>query len=125
MRTEYQQTFAPRQSACSTPIGPMRYRCLCGKTYLTGATEWDYLSEWDKRQWRSDAGIAFILLFLIFIPIAFAYAAWHFRNLILLVISVVALIPTVILLRLFVTILLGFVDIVRSIWRTRIGSATG
>src|SRR5579864_4110100 len=59
------------------PIGPMRYMCACGNKYLTGATEWDYLSEWDKRQWRSDVGIAMILVVLLLVPVALGFAAWH------------------------------------------------
>lgn len=101
------------------PIGPMRYTCACGKKYLTGATEWDYLSEWDKRQWRSDVGTAMILLVLLLVPIALGFAARHRHGAILLAILVVVSIPSLVLLRLLGLTLLGFVDISRSVWRTR------
>ena len=31
-------------------MGPNRYECLCGQRYLTGATEWDHLGEWERRR---------------------------------------------------------------------------
>jgi hypothetical protein len=51
--------------------------CVCGKSYPNGATERDYLSEWDKRQWRSNAEIAILLFILLLIPVGLGYAAWH------------------------------------------------
>lgn len=113
-----------RRAHVRQPIGPLRYSCPCGKTYLTGATEWDYLSEWDKRQWRSDVGITIILFALLLIPLSLGYAAWHRHSVILLAIFVVVLIPALVFLRLFGIMLLGFVDIIRSIWRTRFGSSS-
>ena len=106
------------------PIGPVRYSCLCGKTYLTGATEWDYLSEWDKRQWRSDVGITIILFVLLLMTLSLGYASWHRHSVILLAIFVVVSIPALVFLRLFGIMLLGFVDIARSIWRTRFRSSS-
>jgi hypothetical protein len=100
-------------------IGPMRYTCDCGKSYLTGATEWDYLSEWDKRQWRSDVGLGVILLILLMIPIALGFATWHRQSVVLLGVLISVLIPSLLFLKLFGQALIEVLDIARSIWRTR------
>lgn len=112
-----------RQAHIRQPIGPMRYACACGQTYLTGATEWDYLSDWDKRQWRADVGIASFLFLLLLIPVALGYLAWHRRSLIFLVIFVASLAFAVVFLRLFGLLLVGLVDIARSMWRTRLAKS--
>jgi len=111
----------PARAQVRQPIGPMRYTCVCGKSYLTGATEWDYLSEWDKRQWRSDVGIGVILLILLTIPFILGFAAWHRQSLVLLAILIAAVIPSLLMLRLFGLTLVETLAIARSIWRTRFG----
>jgi len=103
------------------PIGPVRYTCICGESYLTGATEWDYLSEWDKRQWRSDVGLAAILFFLLLIPVALGYEAWQRHSVTLLALFVAVSMLALLLLRLFGLMLRGLIDIAQSIWRTRFG----
>jgi len=102
------------------PIGPMRYGCACGQTYLTGATEWDYLSDWDKRQWRADVGLAFILFVLLLSPVALGYLAYQRRSIPFLAVFVASLVFAAVFLRLFGLFLLGFADIAWSIWRTRV-----
>ena len=114
----------PGRAHVRRAVGPVRYVCVCGKTYLTGAMEWDYLSEWEKHQWRADIGLAALLFMLLVVPIGLAYAAWHRHSALLLGILVIVLIPAVVVLRLFALTMLGFVDIARSIWRTRFGSAS-
>jgi hypothetical protein len=111
------------QAHVRQPIGPMRYTCGCGEIYLTGATEWDYLGDWDKRQWRADAGLALILFVLILIPVALGYMAWHRRSVVLLAVFVAAFAFAIVCLRLFGLILVGFLDIALSIWRTRFMSS--
>jgi hypothetical protein len=54
--------FRPRHSHTSAPIGPERYKCLCGKEYLTGATEWDHLGDWERTKRGGDAVDIGILL---------------------------------------------------------------
>ncbi|HEY2499814.1 MAG TPA: hypothetical protein VGK24_22355 [Candidatus Angelobacter sp.] len=102
------------------PLGPVWYVCVCGKSYLSGATEWDYLSQWDKHQWRTDVGFTVFLFVLLLIPVGLGYAAWHLQSGILLAIFVVVLIPAFVLLMLFGIMLRGFMDIARSIRRTRV-----
>jgi len=38
-----------RQSHSWQPMGAERFRCVCGHAWLTGAAEWDHLSEREKR----------------------------------------------------------------------------
>jgi hypothetical protein len=39
-------------------MGPERYQCLCGKKYLTGATEWDHFGRWERsRRIRDTLGL--------------------------------------------------------------------
>src|SRR5579864_5726835 len=99
------------QAHVRQPIGPMRYTCDCGEPYLTGATEWDCLSDWDKRQWRSDIGLAIILFALLLIPVGLGYMAWHRRSVLMLVVFAVSLTFEMVFLRLCFYSLVGFVDI--------------
>jgi len=69
-----------------------------------------------------DGVFAFLLCVLLLIAIGLGYAAWHRHSVILLVISLVFLLPSIVFLPLMGILLLGFVDIARSIWRTRFGS---
>src|SRR4030095_782821 len=57
------------------PMGRERYLCPCGEKYLTGATEWDHLGQWERRR-RFRQTIVFGVLFSAFssilaIPIYF------------------------------------------------------
>lgn len=73
------------------PIGPVRYVCRCGQDYLSGATEWDNLSEWDKRQWLRDIPLIFILLAGFATYGAASYLALSHRSLIMIVLSLVGM----------------------------------
>jgi hypothetical protein len=58
--------FRPQQSHVWRPLGPERYQCLCGKTYLTGATEWDHFSAQERRRRIGQtlfAGVLFSMMF--------------------------------------------------------------
>src|SRR5712691_3427119 len=51
------------------PMGPERYRCRCGQTYLTGATEWDHLGDWErKRRVSQTTGLAFLFSVVLSVP---------------------------------------------------------
>jgi hypothetical protein len=110
------------QAHVRQPIGPVRYVCICGKSYPSGATEWDYLSQWAKRQWLSDLWFGGLLFVLLLIPVGLGYAAWRRHSVILLAVFSAVLILALVFLRLFGIMLLGFVDIARSMWRTRVRS---
>jgi len=49
-------------------MGPNRYECACGQKYLAGATEWDHLGEWERRNRTKQTlglGVAFSIPFLV------------------------------------------------------------
>ena len=40
----------PPKSHAWQAIGPLRYTCRCGQEWLTSATEWDYMSDGERRR---------------------------------------------------------------------------
>jgi len=42
--------FRRTQSHSWQPMGPKKYQCRCGETYLTGAIEWDNLGNSERRR---------------------------------------------------------------------------
>src|SRR5260370_11662368 len=69
------------------PLGPVRYSCRCGQDYVSGATEWDYLSNWEKRQWLRDIPLIFVLFAILAGCVSLVYFAVVRRNIVLLVLS--------------------------------------
>jgi hypothetical protein len=102
------------------PLGPVRYVCPCGQTYLSGATEWDYLSDWEKRQWLMDIPLMFILFALVAAYATVAYFAVVHRGLIMIVVSLAG-IPFA-LVFLWLSILMAAIpfQIAASLFRTRV-----
>lgn len=73
--------FRPRLSHTSAPIGPERYKCLCGRKYLTGATEWDHLGDWERSKRGGDAiGIGILLSAISSVLGFLLYLALHFAS---------------------------------------------
>lgn len=104
------------------PLGPSRYVCRCGRRYLSGAVEWDHLSGWEKRQrLRQIVG----LLVLLFVPLAgflcLLRATLEHGGVLLLALCAVAALPAIMLLVLLVTFVLDGLEVVASVWRTRVG----
>jgi hypothetical protein len=54
-------------------MGPERYQCLCGKKYLTGATEWDHF-----RHWEGSRGIRYTLGLGVLFPTILSVPAFYF-----------------------------------------------
>ena len=54
-----------RRAHVRQPIGPVRYVCRCGQSYVSGAIEWDYMSDWAKEKWLKDVLLIFILLTIV------------------------------------------------------------
>jgi hypothetical protein len=103
------------------PIGPERYRCRCGETFLSGAVEWDHLRDSERR--RRMKMLLFVytrFLLPLLIPVVFAFLALHYRNYWLLAVCVLVLIPTIVLLYLSAISLLELILIAASLWRTRV-----
>jgi hypothetical protein len=103
------------------PIGRERYRCRCGETYLSGAVEWDHLSDWERH--RSMKMLLFVytrFLLPLLVPIIAALLALHYRNYWLLAACLLVLIPTIVLLYLSAISLFELILIAASLWRTRV-----
>src|ERR1700757_393099 len=88
------------------PLGPVRYVCRCGQAYLSGATEWDHLSVWEKRQWLRDIPLIFIL-----------FAVVH-RGVVMIVLSLLGIPFALVSLWLFFLMSAIPLQIVASILRT-------
>jgi hypothetical protein len=101
------------------PLGPVRYFCPCGRDYPSGATEWDYLSDGEKRQWLGDIPLIFILFAALAGLVTLAYFALVRRNLVLTVLSLAGLPFAVVLFRLFIIMSALPFEIAASRWRTR------
>lgn len=101
------------------PLGPARYVCRCGEKYLSGAAEWDNLSDWDRRQWLPDVGLAMIILAALAAFSVLLYHAVLHRSTVLIACLVVVLLCSIPLFPLFAAIVATPFEIVASIWRTR------
>jgi len=101
------------------PLGPVRYFCGCGQGYVSGATEWDYLSPWEKQQWLHDVLLALILLLLLSGYGAVVYFALVRRSVLMLGLSVLGAPFAVVFFCLFVLMLAIPFEIAASVLRTR------
>lgn len=102
------------------PLGPVRYVCRCGRAYLSGATEWDYLSDWEKWQWLGDTPFIFISFAVVAAYGAAVYIAVVHRRFVMVVLSLVGFPFALVFLRLFILISAIPFQIVASILRTRV-----
>ena len=101
-----------------SPMGPMRFTCRCGQTYLTGATEWDHLGARERRRRIRDtllfgllfSVVATILGLLVYFPLRFAF---HLGETGFVVTVVIAALPFAIMQLTF------WPGVAASIWRTR------
>jgi hypothetical protein len=103
------------------PLGPVRYVCVCGAKYVTGALEWDNLSKWERtRRLRQGLGLLAILG-LILTPIsALLYVAFNHAGFLLTVLAILSASPAIVCLALFVGTALDLMEIVASVLRTRV-----
>ena len=103
------------------PLGPLRYVCPCGQKYLSGAVEWNNLSDWEKRQ-RSGQTFGLLTIFSAVLTGfgVLVYFALTRQNLLLLILSALAAIPSIVLFGILVASLLDVFGIAASLWRTRI-----
>jgi hypothetical protein len=101
------------------PLGPVRYFCRCGQDYLSGATEWDYLSDWEKRQWLGDIPLIFILFAVLAGLVVFAYFALVRHSPVMILLSVAGVPFAAVFFRLFIITSAIPFEIAASRWRTR------
>jgi hypothetical protein len=101
------------------PLGPAKYVCRCGQDYLSGTTEWDYLSDWEKRQWLRDIPLILILFAVLAGYGTVAYLAVVHRAFVMIVLSLIGIPFTVVFLRLFILMSAMPFEIAASLLRTR------
>jgi hypothetical protein len=102
-------------------MGPERFQCTCGRIYLTGATEWDHLGDWERRNRISQTiglGILFsamasILGLLVYLVFYFGFGC---KEAAITALSI-AVLPFVLMQVTF------WPFVAASIWRTRVGTS--
>lgn len=114
--------FRPGQAHVWAPMGPERYRCVCGQRYLTGATEWDHFSDWERnRSVRDTLGLGVLFSAMSSILGLLAYLVLHLvfglREGALFTGLVITVLPF------FLMQITFWPEVVASMWRTRIGAA--
>jgi hypothetical protein len=107
-----------------TPLGPEKYTCVRGETYLTGFKEWDHLGKRERRKRVSATvflGFFISVLCLIFVGGPVFLLLWELASTPTAFITavVLALLPFVIIHSTF------WHAVVASVWRTRIRTSQG
>lgn len=102
------------------PLGPVRYVCRCGQDYLSGATEWDHLSDSEKRRWLRDIPLIVILLAGLAAYGAVVYLAVLHRTFIMIGLSLIGIPFALVFLLMFILMSSIPFEIASSIWRTRV-----
>jgi len=103
------------------PLGPARYVCVCGAKYVTGAAEWDNLSDWEKtNRLRQSVGLLVILGLILTAIGALVYFTFARGGVLLTVLAILSASPAVVCLTLFVGTALDLIEIVASVFRTRV-----
>lgn len=79
-------------------MGPERCICVCGQTYLTGATEWDHFGDGGrKRRTRDTFGLGILFSLMASIPGLIIYLALRFifglREAALIVALIITVLP--------------------------------
>ena len=110
-----------RESHSWSPIGRETYFCACGQRYLTGATEWDHLGNWERRRRvRNTLTLGFFLSLIISVLSLAAYLVLRFMlsspKSALVTAAAIALLPFLLLQITF------WPGVIASMWRTRVGS---
>jgi len=98
-------------------MGPERYLCRCGQKYLTGATEWDHLGDWERRRRVGQTfGLALLFSVAFAVPGLVVYLALYRSRGALIAALVIAGLP-------FVVLVPFCLKVAASMWRTRIGTS--
>lgn len=117
--TDATKLLRPRISHSWSPMGPERFRCDCGETYLTGATEWDHFGGFERSKRAGDTIGGGFLLSVVFcvlglVPYVILRFAFGSREAALWTWLVITATP-------FVAIQVSFwPGVFASMWRTRI-----
>lgn len=104
------------------PLGPARYVCVCGAKYVTGAAEWDNLSEWERTgRLRQGVGLLLVLTLILSAIGSLLYFALNRGGFFLTVLAILSASSAIVCLVLFLGTALDIMEIVASVFRTRIG----
>jgi len=102
------------------PICPAWFVCECGRKYLSGASEWDDLTAWERRQRLAQLKIGFALFAILIIPVTLSYLALRYGGAARFAVLAIALVPSILVAKPFALVVLDLFEIVTSIWRTRV-----
>ena len=102
------------------PLGPPRFECTCGESYLTGAVEWDHLGNLGRRRWVQFLRLGFTFSLPLILSGTAIYWGFAREHYLLAIVALISLILTVPLFVVFAVSLFEAIQIARSIWRTRI-----
>jgi hypothetical protein len=116
--TDITKYLRPGQAHVWKPMGPERYLCDCGQKYLTGATEWDHLGDWErKNRIRQTLGIGIFFSVLSSVIGLVGYLILRRSNSALTGALVIAAFP-------FLLVHIPFwASVAASMWRTRVGTS--
>jgi hypothetical protein len=104
-------------------MGPERYRCRCGQKCLTGATEWDHFSEWERKR-RIQLTLGFAVVFSAIISV-FAVAAYLTLRYVFYLPQAGIVVGALITAFPFLLMVIPFsLAVASSMWRTRVGTRT-
>jgi hypothetical protein len=114
--------FRPGRAHVWAPMGPERFVCFCGQRYLTGATEWDHLGDWERNKRVGDTlglGVLFSAMFSILGLLAYLFLRFAFglREGALVTALVITALPFSLMQVTF------WPGVIASMWRTRVGSS--
>ena len=103
------------------PLGPAQYVCVCGAKYVTGAMEWDNLRDWEKskRLWQS-VGLLVVLGLILTAIGVLVYLTVASGGVALTVLALLSASPAVVCLALFAATALDLLEIIASVFRTRV-----
>jgi len=109
--------FRPVHAHVRTPVGRETYSCVCGERYLTGATEWDHLGDYERsRRVGETLGLGALISAMFSVLGPAVYLILHFgfglrRGALLMSLSIIAL-PFVLMQITF------WPEVIASMWRT-------
>ena len=113
--------FHPVRAHVWAAMGPDKYVCRCGEKYLTGATEWDYFSERERRKRVGDTfGLGLVFSAMISVLSVVVYLVLHFvfhrsREAFAIAFFITAF-------PFFLMVVPFGIEVAASVWRTRVGA---
>ena len=119
--TDITKHFRPGRAHVWSAMGRETYTCSCGKRYVTGATEWDHLGNWERRRRVGETlGLGILFSAVTSIPGLVVYLLLRFVFGLRVGATVTGLVITWLP---FALMQLGFWPaVVASMWRTRVSS---